>query len=232
LRLHAGYPSVGDGMNYNGHGLMWAESPWSGHYVINSPIWVSAQYTQFTRPGWLYLPVGKGSGELPDGGTFVSLVDPATGDFTMIAQTMEYNMSMCFKDTHDPFVVAASQSVTFQTKGLVERGIKTLQLRRTVLVATSSIDPVAPYNDTNTYVTLFGHSLGWTLKLLASRRLISFFRSLSLSSLVRHPSEKQSRSHCAIPIGTTHHRSLHSLRSFSLRTLFTLRHFFHSASLS
>ena len=27
------YPSVGDGMNYDGHGLMWAEVPWAGHYV-------------------------------------------------------------------------------------------------------------------------------------------------------------------------------------------------------
>ena len=65
---------------------------------------------------------------------------------------MEYNMSKCFKDTHDPFTVASSQSVTFQTIGLVERGVKALQLRRTVLVATSPIDPIAPYNDTNTCV--------------------------------------------------------------------------------
>ena len=27
------YPSVGDDMNYNGHGLMWAEQPWSGKCV-------------------------------------------------------------------------------------------------------------------------------------------------------------------------------------------------------
>jgi hypothetical protein len=33
-----------------------------------------AHYTQATQPGWHYLPVGSGSGMLPEGGSYVSLV--------------------------------------------------------------------------------------------------------------------------------------------------------------
>lgn len=180
-------------MDYNGHGLMWAESPWDGHYTINSPIWVSAHYTQvrtlprsddigqcgknitldsvscvlhvtvhlfftfpfhlyftpkytcfarnsasmfhavlylpfmlqqFTKPGWKYLQVGQGSGELAGGGTYVTLVDTSTNTnvthFTLVLQTMEYNMSQCFKDTHAPFTVAPTQTVTFQLRNAGE----------------------------------------------------------------------------------------------------------------
>jgi hypothetical protein len=28
------YGSIGNGIVYNGHGLMWAEVPWSGHYWV------------------------------------------------------------------------------------------------------------------------------------------------------------------------------------------------------
>lgn len=84
---------------------MWAEVPWAGHYVINSPIWVTAHYTQATKPGWSYLPVGQGSGMLPDGGSYVGLVSPGVcggqaasdTDYTMIVQTMAYDNSKCFK---------------------------------------------------------------------------------------------------------------------------------------
>jgi hypothetical protein len=117
---------------------------------------------------------------LPAGGSYVSLVSPngcSSGDdvtpggggdvssgvdFTLIAQTMEWSNSQCFKDTHPRFEVA-NQSVTFEiaTPLLVQlaaaalaRGAEddsgsssagtstvTLYMRKTTLVVG---DPVAP----------------------------------------------------------------------------------------
>ena len=129
------YPSVGNGIVYNGHGLMWAEVPWAGHYWINSPIWVSAHYTQGTAPGWAFLPVGSGSGMLPGGGSYVSLVPPhacgatasnagmrgagaSAGDepraeLTIVVQTMTHDLSQCYRDSHPPFSVVP-QNATFK----------------------------------------------------------------------------------------------------------------------
>lgn len=79
----------------------------------------------------------------------MSLVDPESGHVTMIMQTMEYNLSQCFKDTHSPFSVA-KQTASFQLTGLPS-SVTTLQVRRTVLIAASPIDPIDPYTDLNSY---------------------------------------------------------------------------------
>ena len=43
--------------------------------------------------GWKYLEGGKGSGQLPRGGYYTTLVDPAYGDFTVnIVKISRYNM--------------------------------------------------------------------------------------------------------------------------------------------
>ena len=72
-----------DHLNWFGDSLMGAASPWSGSYDIRSPLWSAAHTAQFAWPGWRYLPQtslagGGGAGELPGGGTYVTLVD-ATG---------------------------------------------------------------------------------------------------------------------------------------------------------
>lgn len=76
-----------------GNGLMYAFEPWSGHYEVKAPVWATAHTTQFTAVGWEYIPVGDGSGELPEGGTHVALVSPDGADITMVFETLR---GQCF----------------------------------------------------------------------------------------------------------------------------------------
>lgn len=70
-----------DHLRWYGDSLMAASSPWSGSYADAAPLWSAAHWTQFAWPGWTFLPVARahggrgGAGELPGGGTYVTLVD-------------------------------------------------------------------------------------------------------------------------------------------------------------
>jgi len=103
---------------YPGCGLMYAEQPWSGHYDVQSPIWVSAHTTQFTKPGWIYLAHGSGTDHLPNGGSYVTLVPPnnAAGDFSLIIETMTHDHSVCIRPGLPAYTVTP-QTVTFQLAG-------------------------------------------------------------------------------------------------------------------
>jgi hypothetical protein len=68
-------------------GLMYANTPWSGHYDVQSTIWVTAHTTQFALPGWRYLD--GASGKLAGGGSYVSLKSPASGDWSVILETID-----------------------------------------------------------------------------------------------------------------------------------------------
>uniref|UniRef100_H0VF42 Galactocerebrosidase n=3 Tax=Cavia porcellus TaxID=10141 RepID=H0VF42_CAVPO len=97
---------------YGRCGLMTAQEPWSGHYVIESPIWVSAHTTQFTQPGWYYL---KTVGHLKQGGSYVALTD-GLGNLTIIVETMSRRHSKCIRP-YLPFYNVSAQSATFVLKG-------------------------------------------------------------------------------------------------------------------
>jgi hypothetical protein len=77
------YPDTATG----GTGLMLTDMPWSGYYQRTRNIWVDAQTTQFTAPGWRY--VDDASGYLDSGASYVTLRDPATGDYTIVVETTE-----------------------------------------------------------------------------------------------------------------------------------------------
>ncbi|XP_034714382.1 galactocerebrosidase isoform X2 [Etheostoma cragini] len=105
-------------------GLMTAEEPWSGNYVVESPIWITAHTTQFTQPGWTYLHT---VGHLAQGGTYVALTD-GKGNLTVVIETMTHDHSVCIRPPLLPFNVT-SQNATFRLKGSFA-SIKELQVWR------------------------------------------------------------------------------------------------------
>uniref|UniRef100_A0A8C8SBZ6 Galactocerebrosidase n=1 Tax=Pelusios castaneus TaxID=367368 RepID=A0A8C8SBZ6_9SAUR len=93
-------------------GLMTAQEPWSGSYVVESPIWITAHTTQFTQPGWHYLQM---DGHLEQGGSYVALTD-GLGNLTIIIETMTSGHSTCIRPPLLPFIVSP-QKATFYLKG-------------------------------------------------------------------------------------------------------------------
>ncbi len=86
-------------------GLMYANTPWSGHYDVQSTIWVTAHTTQFAQPGWQYLD--RSSGYLPEKGTYVSLRSPDGRDWSIVLETI---------------AAKAPQKLTFVVKGGLAEG--------------------------------------------------------------------------------------------------------------
>lgn len=67
-------------------GLMYANTPWSGHYDVQGAIWATAHTTQFAQPGWQYLE--KSCGYLADKGDYVALRSPNGKDWSVVLQTV------------------------------------------------------------------------------------------------------------------------------------------------
>ncbi|KAK3542420.1 hypothetical protein QTP86_025920 [Hemibagrus guttatus] len=99
-------------LSFGRDGLMTAEEPWSGNYVVETPIWITAHTTQFAQPGWTYLQT---LGNLTHGGSYVALTD-GQGNLTIVIETMSHNHSQCIRPSLPPYNVSA-QEATFQLKG-------------------------------------------------------------------------------------------------------------------
>jgi O-glycosyl hydrolase len=67
-------------------GLMYANTPWSGHYDVQSAIWVTAHTTQFAQPGWQYLD--SGSGFLTGNGSYVALRSGDKKNWSVVLETI------------------------------------------------------------------------------------------------------------------------------------------------
>ncbi len=76
-----------DTMPFQASGLIGANEPWSGAYTAGASVWATAHTTQFTAPGWRYVDSAKGY--LRGGGSFVALRAPASGDYSLIAETVD-----------------------------------------------------------------------------------------------------------------------------------------------
>ncbi len=68
-------------------GLMYANTPWSGHYTVQGTIWATAHTTQFADPGWQYLD--SASGDLPEKGSYVSLRSPDKKNWSVVLETID-----------------------------------------------------------------------------------------------------------------------------------------------
>lgn len=68
-------------------GLLYANTPWSGHYTVQGTIWATAHTTQFAQPGWQYL--NSASGYLPEKGSYVSLRSPNARDWSVVLETID-----------------------------------------------------------------------------------------------------------------------------------------------
>jgi len=68
-------------------GLMYANTPWSGYYNVQSTIWVTAHTTQFAHPGWKYLD--SASGSLPGKGSYVALRSPDGKNWSVVLETID-----------------------------------------------------------------------------------------------------------------------------------------------
>jgi len=122
------------GTNWWRAGLMTAFQPWSGHFGSLSMIWATAHTTQFSAPGtFAYLHngtgAGTGSGLLAKGGSYVTLKNFATGDFSVVIEKMSRDHSPCCRPTLDPFEVSAENATFSLAGGLAAH--TTLQLWRT-----------------------------------------------------------------------------------------------------
>jgi hypothetical protein len=94
---------------------MAAMQPWSGNYDVSPPLWTSAQWCQFTQPGWRYLTVeSNSSGLLPLGGSYVTLVAAdGSGHFTMVFETLMGACNHCGNEV----VTGAAQVVWITLTG-------------------------------------------------------------------------------------------------------------------
>lgn len=116
-----------DGLPFGRKGLMTAFNPWSGHYDVDDPIWSTAHTTQFTKAGWLYSPVGAGSGWLPQGGSYVTLVPgtaarsshgmPVAPTMTMVIEKMDPAKSKCEWEGVGNSTTPQNETVTFALYG-------------------------------------------------------------------------------------------------------------------
>jgi galactosylceramidase len=133
------------GTNWYRAGLMNALSPWSGAYgsqtadgafTAGPMIWAAAHTTQFTKPGWSYLPVGTGAGTgaglLANGGTYLTIADWTSGktgaaaDYTIVIEKMSSEHSSCVRPYLQPYP-SGPEVATFKLTGHLA-SIKTLNV--------------------------------------------------------------------------------------------------------
>ncbi|MFG3227247.1 ricin-type beta-trefoil lectin domain protein [Kitasatospora sp. NPDC048194] len=71
-------------------GMSIANQPWSGHYGIGRTTWVTAQTTQFAKPGWRYIDAAGGYlGGARANGSYATLRSPNKTDYSTVIETVD-----------------------------------------------------------------------------------------------------------------------------------------------
>jgi galactosylceramidase len=94
------------GTSWYASSMLTANQPWSGWYGVRGPaatpttndmpvVWATAHVTQFAKVGWKYLKPNAGSGQLPKGGFFTTLVDSDSNDFALHVVKNSYDHAAC-----------------------------------------------------------------------------------------------------------------------------------------
>ncbi|XP_077992029.1 galactocerebrosidase-like [Glandiceps talaboti] len=106
-----------DNLSWKRDGLMTANEPWSGHYEVASPIYITAHTTQFAFPGFKYFQHGAGVGHLDKGGSYVTFTnDDIIHIITIVIETMTHDHSICVRPPLPKYTVE-KQNATFHLKG-------------------------------------------------------------------------------------------------------------------
>jgi galactosylceramidase len=133
------YPTV----PFWNEGMISATQPWSGHFVTSPTVWASAHTTQFTWPGIRILPQDRGAGALAGGGTFVSYVDEAREQLSIVIETAGAAVAaFCAENCNGACPISAAtaaQNATFVLRGLAAVP-PTFALRRTRLGGAAAVD--------------------------------------------------------------------------------------------
>ncbi len=91
------------GTNWYASSMLTAVQPWSGHFgprassaagtLLELPVvWATAHVSQLSPLGWRFLRVGSGSGQLPKGGFYTTLIDPEhPTNFTLQVSHLPYH---------------------------------------------------------------------------------------------------------------------------------------------
>jgi O-glycosyl hydrolase len=110
---------------FDSDGLLTADQPWSGAYTVGRTLWVIAQTTQFTSPGWRYLNTATGYlGGSSSNGSYVSYASPGNSAWSTVLETMD---------------ATAAQTVTFKVAGGLPAG--TLHVWSTDLSQPTAFNP-------------------------------------------------------------------------------------------
>jgi O-glycosyl hydrolase len=72
------------GLLYSDRGIVIADQPRSGHFVVDQITWAIAQTTQFTSPGWRHVP--GASGTFGGSGNYVAYESPDRRDWSLVAE--------------------------------------------------------------------------------------------------------------------------------------------------
>jgi galactosylceramidase len=105
-------------------GLMRANTPWSGNYLVAPAIWAAAHTTQFAFPGWKYLEAGA-SALLPLGGSIVTLLSTNHADYSIVVETFDATaaQTVAFHLTNGLFTATLNLWQTTQASQFVQVGL-------------------------------------------------------------------------------------------------------------